>query len=161
MTPTELIDLKLKPALEECALHVRRLLAAYEDARIFPALGLGQHTSLTDEQVRVLDQLVFRFGKLQDAMGLRLIPALLLLVQEWRDAEPFLDKLNRAEKLGMVPSVNTWQRLRELRNQTAHEYPNQPERVIANLRHLVAEVPALAEVYGALRSFARKRVPDA
>ena len=160
MTADELVELKLKPALQECGQHVRRLLAAYEDARVFPALQPGQHTALTDEQVRVLDQLVFRFGKLQDAMGLRLIPALLRLVQEWRDAEPFLDKLNRAEKLGMLPSVNTWQRLRELRNQTAHEYPNQPERVIDNLRHLVAEVPALAGVYEALRSYARERAPE-
>jgi hypothetical protein len=49
--------------------------------------------------------LVFGFGRLQDAIGTRLLPAMLQLTQEWRDNEPFIDKLNRAEKLGMLPSA--------------------------------------------------------
>ncbi|WP_137890796.1 hypothetical protein [Ramlibacter sp. 2FC] len=110
-----------------------------------------------DDQVRTLDQLVFRFGRLQDAMGTRLLPALLQLTQEWRDDEPFLDKLNRAEKLGMLPSAEQWQLLRELLNQTAHEYPSQPELVRANLRRLVAQVPTLEQAHAQLAAAAQQR----
>jgi len=58
-----------------------------------------------------------------------------------------MDKLNRAEKLGMMPSVEQWQLLRELRNQTAPEYPDQPERVKANLSQLLEQVPVLEDIY--------------
>jgi len=36
---------------------------------------------------------------------------MLQLTQEWHDSEPFIDKLNRAEKLGMLPSAEQWQML--------------------------------------------------
>lgn len=158
MTSQDIIAFKLQPALAECAMHRQRLHQAWLEASEFAAL---QETAaalpLDDEQVRTLDQLVFRFGRLQDAMGTRLLPALLQLTQEWRDDEPFLDKLNRAEKLGMLPSAEQWQLLRELRNQTAHEYPSQPELVRANLRRLVAQVPLLEQAHAQLAAAAQQR----
>jgi len=90
-------------------------------------------------------------------MGTRLLPALLRLTQGWHDSEPFLDELNRAEKLGMLPSAEQWQMLRELRNQTAHEYPAQPELILANLRLLVSHVPLLEQAYAQLARAAQKR----
>jgi hypothetical protein len=123
----EVVEFKLRPALRECEQHRARLHSAWLEAVSYPELAEGSTGEFTERQVRTLDQLLFRFGKLQDAIGMRLLPALLRLVQEWRDDEPFLDKLNRAEKLGMLPSAEQWQWLREMRNQTAHEYPDQPE----------------------------------
>lgn len=147
MNRQEIIDLKLNPALKECEQHRLRLHGAWQEATLFePIKGLSAG-DFTDEQVRTLDQLIFRFGKLQDAIGTRLLPAILQLVQEWHDNEPFLDKLNRAEKLGILPSVEQWQLLRELRNQTAHEYPDQPELVRANLRRLISSVPVLVAAH--------------
>lgn len=149
MNSQQIVEFKLRPALQECAQHRLRLHSAWEE---------GRADGFTDAQVRTLDQLVFRFGKLQDAIGTRLLPALLHLVQEWRDNEPFLDKLNRAEKLGMLPSVEQWQWLRELRNPTVHEYPDQPEIVLANLQRLVAHVPMLEDVHGQLARIAEDRI---
>jgi hypothetical protein len=154
MNRTDIIELKLRPALKECGLHRMRLHAAWEETITFGPLQEPSLAEFTDEQVRTLDQLLFRFGKLQDAIGTRLLPAILQLVQEWRDNEPFLDKLNRAEKLGILPSVEQWQLLRELRNQTAHEYPDQPELVRANLRRLIASVPVLEEAHRQSAEFA-------
>lgn len=157
LTPRELIQFKLQPALDECVLHQRRLHSAWLEACTFEPLKPDAGTVLTEDQVRVLDQLVFRFGRLQDAMGTRLLPALLQLTQEWRDNEPFIDKLNRAEKLGMLPSAEQWQLLRELRNQTAHEYPAQPEIMLANLRSLVDSVPLLEQAHAQLGLAAQSR----
>ena len=83
---------------------------------------------------------------------------MLQMMQEWRDNEPFLDKLNRAEKLGLLPSVEKWQWLRELRNQTAHEYPDNPTLTMENLRRLVAHVPMLDELHEHLASVAHARL---
>jgi hypothetical protein len=150
----EIIDYKLHPALRECEQHQSRLHSAWEEAITFGPLQEGSVDELNDEQVRTLDQLLFRFGKLQDAIGTRLLPATLQLVQEWHDNEPFLDKLNRAEKLGLLSSVEQWQMLRELRNQTAHEYPDQPELMRANLSRLLAEVPVLEKIHQQLSAWA-------
>ena len=158
MNQPEIIEFKLLPALRECALHQARMHSAWAEAVEFPALQEGSETLLTESQIRTLDQLVFRFGKLQDAIGTRLLPAMLQLVQEWRDDEPFLDKLNRAEKLGVLPSVEQWQWLRELRNQTAREYPDNPALTMENLRRLVAHVPMLDEIYQHLVGVANARL---
>lgn len=158
MQTKEIIEFKLKPALAECALHRQRLHQAWLEASEFEAFKQTQPAPLSNDEVRTLDQLVFRFGRLQDAIGTRLLPALLQLTQEWRDNEPFIDKLNRAEKLGMLPSAEQWQLLRELRNQTAHEYPAQPELVLANLNRLVAHVPMLEQAHAQLAQVAQQRI---
>jgi len=154
----EVIALKLRSALAECEQHQRRLHSAWQEAVTFSPLQDDFSEELSEEQIRTLDQMVFRFGKLQDAIGARLLPATLQLVQEWRDHEPFLDKLNRAEKLGMLPSAEEWQLLRELRNQTAHEYPDQPEIVKANLSRLMAQVPVLENAYRQLSDWALSQI---
>ena len=158
MKTQELVNFKLQPALSECQLHRKRLHQAWLEAIDFDALTDATVATLTDDEVRTLDQLVFRFGRLQDAIGTRLLPALLQVIQEWRDNEPFLDKLNRAEKLGLLPSAEQWQLLRELHNQTAHEYPEQPQLVLENLRHLVAHVPMLEQACQQLSDAAQQRI---
>jgi hypothetical protein len=161
MQALEIVEFKLQPALAECALHRQRLHQAWLESceyELFRQPGPASAPQLTDAQVRTLDQLVFRFGRLQDAIGTRLLPALLQLTQEWRDNDPFLDKLNRAEKLGMLPSAEQWQLLRELRNQTAHEYPAQPELMLLNLQRLVQHVPLLENAFEQLAAFAQQRI---
>ena len=157
MNKQEVITYKLQPALVECEQHQRRLHSAWVEAKDF-SYWMNDGVELNDDQVRTLDQLLFRFGKLQDAIGSRLLPATLQLVEEWQEHEPFLDKLNRAEKLGMLPSARQWQMLRELRNQTAHEYPDQPERVKGNLRRLLEQVPILEAAYRQLADWVRERI---
>ena len=158
MNRQEIIALKLSPALKECQQHRRRLHVAWAEAVTFSSLEEDSTEELTDEQVRTLDQLLYRFGELQDAIGTRLLPAMLQLVHEWQDNEPFLDKLNRAEKLRMLPSVEQWQLLRELRNQTTREYPDQPEIVRVNLRCLLANVPVLEEACTQLTTWAESHI---
>lgn len=67
-----------------------------------------------------------------------------VLQSAWQENEAFLDKLNRAEKLGLLYSVDQWQRLRELPNQITHEYPGNHEAIIIGL---VAQVPILLEMH--------------
>jgi len=89
------------------------------------------------------------------------VPALLQLTQEWQDNEPFIDKLNRAEKLGMLPSTEQWQLLRELRNQTAYEYPAQPELVVTHLQQLLNHVPMLEQAHLQLSQAAARAISTA
>lgn len=161
MNRQQLIQFKLQPALAECLLHRKRLQQAWQEAVHFAVFNQASTLSFNDDEVRTLDQLVFRFGRLQDSIGTRLLPALLQVIEEWHDHEPFLDKLNRAEKLGLLPSAEQWQLLRELRNQTAHEYPNQPRLVVDNLHRLVQHVPALDRAFQQLAAAAQQRMDGA
>jgi len=79
---------------------------------------------LADEDAAWLDQLLYRFAKLQDAMGERVLVDGLCLLGEDFQGKPFIDALNRLEALELIPSRVWWQELRELRNQIAHEYPD-------------------------------------
>lgn len=72
-----------------------------------------------------LDALVTRFGRLQDTLGDKLIPAPLRHLIENTGSN--LDSLNRMEKLGLFSSVDDWIEARNLRNPLIHEHMNDPE----------------------------------
>ncbi|MEY3201253.1 MAG: hypothetical protein RIR70_803 [Pseudomonadota bacterium] len=160
MQRSEIIEYKINPALSECEAHHQRLMQAWAETREYlPAQSPTAHsTPLTDSQVRTLDQMVFRFGRLQDAIGTRLLPALLQLIGEWHEAESFIDTLNRAEKLAILPSAEAWLMLRELRNQAEHEHPDQPERLLRNLARLIEHVPVLEHAFHQIGTFAKQRI---
>lgn len=67
-----------------------------------------------------LDAFVSRFGRLQDTVGDKLLPALLAALAE--DVGPAIDNLDKAERFGLIESADGWMEMRRLRNQMVHEY---------------------------------------
>ncbi len=67
-----------------------------------------------------LDAFVARFGRLQDTVGDKFLPALLTALGEVTG--PAIDNLDKAEKFGLIESADGWMELRRLRNQMVHEY---------------------------------------
>jgi len=82
---------------------------------------------LTDIEQAIFDQFTVRFSKLQDIMGAKLLPAVLELTHEEGELRAFIEKLNRLEKISALSSVEQWLRLREMRNQFAHDCPDDLE----------------------------------
>lgn len=72
-----------------------------------------------------VDAFVARFGRLQDTLGDKLLPALLAALGE--RPMPVIDRLDRAERLGLIPSSAQWMEIRQLRNQMIHEYVEDPK----------------------------------
>ncbi|WP_239291995.1 hypothetical protein [Candidatus Nitrotoga sp. 1052] len=91
-----------------------------------------------------MDQLLFRFIKLQDTVGERLIPATLASLREPFEDWPMRDRLNRLEKLGYL-DVDNWLAWREVRNRLAHEYPDQSEVRFAALMAAIDAAKTLAD----------------
>ena len=79
--------------------------------------------SLPDVAERV-EAFVSRFGRLQDTVGDKLLPAVLAALGE-RVASA-ADNLDRAERLGLVRGADEWFQMRALRNQMVHEYVEDP-----------------------------------
>ncbi|UTC82346.1 hypothetical protein [Treponema denticola] len=123
----EVERLKLISAKHECEKHEARILKALEILKPSFPLTKNSINSFGDDRVAVLDQFLYRFAKLQDCIGLRLIPALYEALENDDRALAFIDILNRLEKLGLLSSVNDWQFFRTLRNNLAHEYPEREE----------------------------------
>ena len=88
-----------------------------------------------------LDAFVSRFGRLQDTVGDKLLPALLLALAE--TPGPAIDNLDKAEKFGFIESADTWLEMRKLRNQMVHEYIEDMAVLSSALRSGHAFVPAL------------------
>ena len=88
-----------------------------------------------------LDAFVSRFARLQDTVGDKLLPALLTALAETPGAA--IDNLDRAEKIGLIESADTWMLMRKLRNQMAHEYIEDLAVLSSALRSGHAYVPTL------------------
>lgn len=141
MTP----DDRLAIALWEADRHAAALSDALAEWSAGPALDMAQ---LERDRLllRLCDQILFRFTKLQDALGERLVPATLQQLAESFEDWPMRDRLERLEKLGYL-GVDDWLRWRELRNRLAHEYPDQPGLRFAVLKAAIGAAGELIIAY--------------
>lgn len=120
----------------------------------FTAQAVAQLESDPDRAERV-EAFVGRFGRLQDTLGDKLIPAILAALGEHCGAAA--DNLDRAERLGFVASADEWFAMRGLRNQMVHEYVEDPAVLWDALQAGRRYVPALADTARALVAEAARR----
>jgi hypothetical protein len=106
-----------------------------------------------------LDAFVSRFGRMQDTLGDKLLPSLLRSLAEKPGSA--LDNLNRAEKLGLLPSAIEWLDVRNLRNKLIHEYMADTEEFALALNSAHVFVQLLVAVYNAINIFASSRIAAA
>lgn len=93
------------------------------DRRLFVApMTVERVASLANDPdlAERVEAFVGRFGRLQDTVADKLLPALLAALGETLGAQ--LDNLDRAERLGWIISADQWMTIRKLRNQMVHEY---------------------------------------
>ncbi len=93
------------------------------DGRLFAeSLGVTDLQRIAEDALLAerLDAFVSRFGRLQDTLADKFLPALLDAMAEPRGAAT--ENLDRAEKLGWLDSTDDWLVMRKLRNQMVHEY---------------------------------------
>lgn len=97
------------------------------DGRLFAQPMTPQRAATLPQQPLLAEQVdafVARFGRLQDTLGDKLLPALLAWLAE--PVGPVIDNLGRAERWSWIESAEGWMTLRQLRNRMVHEYVNDP-----------------------------------
>lgn len=117
-----------------------------------PDLAWVESLETQVENGEMLDAFVSRFGRLQDSLGDKLLPAVLRASLEATGAQ--LDNLLRAEKLGWIDSVEQWVALRTLRNRLVHEYMESAADLHQALLSALAGVAVLIEVQQRLAAYA-------
>lgn len=96
-----------------------------------------------------VDAFVARFGRLQDTVADKLLPALLQAKAE--SVGPALDNLNKAERFGWLASVDEWLVVRKLRNRMIHEYVKDPAELAQALQAAHDFVPLLVNTAQRMR----------
>ena len=135
---------RFQKLLSEEEKHIKRLKEAYETLK-----SLGYSVPLSGEDVRellnsregtmALDQIAYRFSKLQDSLG-KLLKASLFLLGENVEHFPVVDVINTAEKFGFPVSEEKWFELRSLRNLIAHEYEEETDKIAELINSIFREL---------------------
>ena len=104
--------------------------------------------------VRLVNSFLFNFSKLQDKICAKLFRKILYEIKEIDNQNmPMIDILNILEKLEIIDNAKDWDRLREIRNSLAHEYPFNIEERIENLKMALDSYKLLKDIYYNLVNF--------
>ena len=106
-----------------------------------------------DLHSEMLDAFVSRYGRLQDTLGDKLLPAMLRGSLEKTGSQ--LDNLLRAEKLGWIESTQIWIEMRELRNRLVHEYIESPSNLLSALQQALTCVTILIETQDRMANYVK------
>ena len=112
-------------------------------------------TSFFDDynNTRIVNSFLFNFSKLQDKIGAKLFKTVLY---ELKEIDTFsltmIDVLHKLEALSILESIEQWERLREIRNVLAHEYPFDIEERVENIGLAMEGFRELQEVYARLKN---------
>lgn len=133
MTPDEKTLTRLRFFAKVAAKECRHLLAT--DQRLFAVPFTVERAALMEtdnELAERVEAFIGRFGRLQDTLGDKFLPQLLVALGEL--SGPFIDNLDKAERLDLIASADDWLTVRKLRNQMVHEYVEDPKLLAGALQ---------------------------
>lgn len=148
----------IESALTEGASHLEWLRDSAQHLNPMRPFTAQILKTIQKDDVLHLDQFIYRFTKLQDSMARRLLPSLYVLLEADTEPKPFLDVLNRLEQLRVIPSAAKWQQLRNLRNNLAHDYPENLQQTADTLNELLETWKELETIHARGRDAYRQRV---
>lgn len=148
---------KLKESLQICKLHYQRMDYALNKIKGHFPLKVDKYNHLSNDDLSYLDQLIFRFSKLQDTMGTMLFPSILDILGEDTQGVPFIDLLVKMEKLNLVENHKSWLKLRDIRNLVNQDYPVVNAEVIEGLNQLIKQAGVLEHIWLRLKQIIADR----
>ena len=97
--------------------------------------------------VRIVNSFLFNYSKIQDKIGGKLFRKFLYVINEIDDLNtPMIDVLNILEKYSILKK-DDWEKLREIRNSIAHEYPYSMQERVENIDLALNGYEILKQVY--------------
>lgn len=135
-----------------CQGHADALAEALADMQL-RGLSVEDYNQLSKADRRLLDQFAYRYTRLQDDMGARLMPAVLIALGEDIGPMSAIDRFNRLEQLGWLASADDWLTLRQVRNQFAHDYP---DSAAERFERLQAAIHAARQLLAIMLNFQTK-----
>ena len=112
----------------------------------------GNKKYWSDEEMESFEALTSRFVRLSDIIVQKVLRTLDIL--DLDDEETVRDRINRAEKKGIVESADLLVDVRVLRNEIAHEYKS--EVIYSIFSQVLEHVPFLLESVENIKKYAEK-----
>lgn len=125
--------------------------------KLTPYLPIGVLHLDDSDVVEHLDQMVFRFMKIQDGIGRRLIPLMVDVIEPDTSEMTFIDKLNKLEKFGLL-EPGEWNGYRKIRNDVTHTYPEEKDALVDAINEAIAVIGRLETTYLKMQSFCREKL---
>jgi hypothetical protein len=142
--------------LFECNKHCQKIQIAKQHLADQMPLTAEDYLKISDVDMSFIDQLIFRFSKLQDSMDEKIFPFILRMAGEEVKKKTFIDILNRLEELDIV-NKNEWLQLREIRNQIAHEYSSNTEEFVNSIVSIYNISNQLTDFFKKVIGFCKQR----
>jgi hypothetical protein len=105
-----------------------------------------------------VNSFLFNYIKIQDKIGAKLFRTLLLELKEIDNLSiPMIDILHILEKLNILTDTDQWERLREIRNLIAHEYPSDISECIENIQLALKGYVILKTLFNNIKDYAASK----
>lgn len=150
------LEEKLIMVLYECNQHKKMINNSYNHLKKNLPLKKEKYIKFSLEEVGYIDQFLFRFSKLQDSMGEKLFTTALFLLGEDFSKRPFIDILNRLEKLELLDKKE-WINMRTIRNDVAHEYSFNIDELVDSLNDIFQVKDKLLFVYDSFYNYCQEK----
>jgi len=139
--------LKITKYINECEKHKIRINEAYNEIQPILPISAKKYKELNSNEIKNIDQYLFRFAKMQDTIGEKLFKAIINEYVQSSETLTFVDILNQLEQIGILSSADDWKILRTARNNIAHQYDDEPEEMADAINKIFAQKDILFDVF--------------
>jgi len=137
--------------IKEIEKHIETL--NYEVEKL-ESLNLTSDSLEDYETLILLDAFIFRFIKLQSAIGEKLFPAFFEILTGKSPTEvTFIDILNTLEKYGFLESAEEWNKVRKLRNEFVHIYPWETDLKLEAVKKALKKFIFIKDIFYKIRDY--------
>ena len=122
--------------------HIEHIIEAKEELN----LPISSYESLPKLEKFALNTLIFRFSKLQDLLGVKIFRAYLEFSGINVGEFGFFDILKLIEK-EKICDIDSWNELRQIRNDIAHDYPQELDEMMEKINLFVNKSDELIAIF--------------
>lgn len=138
-----MLNKRLENYFYEASKHKELIKEALEV--LTPLTPIKEYEALSSLEKFALNAFIFRFSKLQDLIGSKVFRNYLDYSGYDISDKNFFDILKEIEKEGII-DIDSWDEFRQLRNQIAHEYPNEVEEMLDSINLFIKKSYVLLDV---------------
>ncbi len=149
--------IRVEKYLNQCLKHNIRIEKAFNKIKKILPLSADKYANLSDDDIEAIDQYLFRFAKLQDAIEKKVFP---LIISDYVDdisGLTFIDILNRLEKIGILENADKWKNLRTIRQDISHQYDDEPVEMAQALNNIFTQKEELLKINQKIVAYYRER----
>ncbi|RME50786.1 MAG: hypothetical protein D6796_02300 [Caldilineae bacterium] len=118
--------------------------------------AIGVKRNYQDEELDLFEALTSRFARVSDILLQKVYRSIDAV--EFETGGTMIDVVNRAEKRGLIDSVDEIRTIRDLRNSIAHEYIG--ENLIPLFQDTLQYTPTLLKLVARVKTYCQRYTPE-